>query len=529
MKQIYLLTVLTWCLSNPLQAQDVTYAKDVAQILYDNCTSCHRPGEIGPFSLTNYDEAATWANAIKYVTTIKYMPPWPPNRDYSHFIGERGLTDDEIQKLAQWADEGAPRGNPDDEPSVPTFPDGSQLGTPDLVLSFAESYQHKGTNVDDYRVFVLPTNLAEDKIVKAVELRAGNRKIVHHALISYDATGLAQQLDDETPEYGYQSFGGFGDGLEEAFNRQFPGYVPGQTPRFFPDGLGQLLPAGSDLLLQIHYAPFPVDQWDSTSVNIFFADESEVVDRMVQDYVMTPFSAIGEPSQFLRLPPNEVSTYHYYLPNVPADISIMAIWPHMHLLGQNWHVYSVLGSDTTNLIKIDEWDFNWQGVYNYKRFQKIPQGSTLHAWATYDNTSNNPLNPNDPPKLVTWGEKTTDEMFFLPVSYVPYREGDEDIDLEGVSSTYNPPSQEKGDRLLAPWPNPAVSSIDIRFDMKKSSEVTISIFNIEGKRMSTVSRDEPFTAGNHVVNHNIEQFGLGTYFIEFVSNGIKQYQMFQKL
>jgi len=510
-----------------VSAQDVTFADNVAEILYDNCTTCHRPGEIGPFPLTSYEEAASFANMIKFVTEIKYMPPWPPDPSYSHFLGERGLTDDEIQKLAQWADDGAPRGNPNNEPAPPTFPTGSQLGTPDLVLSFDESYLHKGNNADDYRVFVLPTGLAEDKIVKSIELRPGNRRIVHHALISYDLSGRAQLLDNATPEYGYQSFGGFGDGLEDAFTRQFPGYVPGQRPSFFPQGLGQVLPAGSDILIQIHYAPIAADESDSTSINIFFADEDEVVDRMVQNAIITPFTSSNP--HLLNLPANQIKNEYHYL-NIPVSVSVLAIWPHMHLLGKDWLVYSVHGNDTTQLVKIDDWDFNWQGAYDFTGFQVIPAGSRIHAYATYDNTVNNPLNPNDPPARVTWGERTTDEMFYLPISYVEYREGDEDImfndsTFSGIFNSAAPGLHS----LHNVWPNPSREEIRVSFTLGKTAEASITIYDIQGKIVERIQIDEKYQAGDHAFSHDISPLGLGTYFVALEGLDKPYYRMFQKL
>ncbi len=525
-----IICILIFQLISNTTAQEVTWTEDIAEIIYDNCTTCHRPGEIGPFSMTSYDETHVWANTIKFVTGIRYMPPWPPDREFSHFQGERGLTDEEIQKITDWADQGAPFGNPDVEPDPPTFPTGSQIGTPDLVLSFAEAYQHQGTNIDEYRVFVLPTGLAEDKIVKSVELRPGNRQIVHHALISYDLSGIAQQLDDETVEYGYTSFGGFGDGLDDAFTRQFPGYVPGQRPSFYPPGLGQLLPAGSDLLLQIHYAPIAAPEWDSTTVNIFFADEDEVVDRMVQNYIITPFTATGDPGeQSLILPPNQTKRYHYFLNNVPFDISVLAVWPHLHLLGQDWLVFGIYENDTIPLVKIDEWDFNWQGAYNYNRFQILPQGSSIHAYATYDNTSDNPLNPNNPPAWVSWGEKTTDEMFYLPISFVTYRNGDEDIVFnDSLTAIYNPPA-EYSNAMLAPWPNPSRSNIEFRFRLHQSTRISLVVYDMEGRFIEQIFQDKKYSAGTHLVHHDLSSYDDGTYFVAIQGLDKTYYQMFQKL
>ncbi|RMG80839.1 MAG: cytochrome c, partial [Bacteroidetes bacterium] len=331
-----------------------TFSEDIAPILYDNCTTCHRAGEIGPFPLESYEDAAAYAPMIKYVTGIRYMPPWKPDPDFSEFMGERRLTDQQIQLIADWADAGAPQGDPALAPDPPVFPTGSVIGTPDLVLSMKEAYHHEGDMMDEYRVFVLPTGLTEDKEVAAVELRPGNRKIVHHALFTYDDTGQAKALDDATPEYGYQAFGGFG--VDEVFDRQFPGYVPGARPPFFQEGMGQRLPAGSDFLVQMHYAPVATDEVDSSSINIFF--KKEPVTRFVEQYVMLPFWGTLTNGPFW-IQPNQVKTFHGVY-KVPTKVSILGIFPHMHLLGQDWTVYIVhANGDTTNLISIPDWDFNW--------------------------------------------------------------------------------------------------------------------------------------------------------------------------
>ena len=187
----------------------VNFSEHIAPIIYDNCTSCHRQGEVGPMPFTNYEEVSSWGGMIQYVTEIKYMPPWKPNMEYSHFVGERGLTDNEIQLIKDWVAAGTPQGDPNLEPPLPDFPSGSQLGTPDLVLEMSEDYFIEGNNQDDYRVFVLPTGLTEDKEIAAIEFRPGNRRAVHHALIAYDVDGEAAALDAQYPEYGYPSFGSF--------------------------------------------------------------------------------------------------------------------------------------------------------------------------------------------------------------------------------------------------------------------------------------------------------------------------------
>ncbi|MBK8547135.1 MAG: cytochrome c [Saprospiraceae bacterium] len=253
-----------------LSTAQPTFAKDVAPIIYKHCSSCHRPGEIGPFSLTNYQEVSNWATSIRYVTQNKIMPPWKADPTYSRFMDENYLSDSQIKTIADWVDAGSPMGNPSDIPPFPDFPQNSLLGEPDLVLTFDRSYTHKGTGVDEYRYFVLPTGLTQNKKIKAIELRPGNTKIVHHALFFSDVSGKAKQYDDQTPEYGFSANENPDFDVFEVINRdQYPGYVPGQKPRRFPDGLAMDIKAGSDLVIQMHYAPWSVDETDSSSVNIF--------------------------------------------------------------------------------------------------------------------------------------------------------------------------------------------------------------------------------------------------------------------
>jgi hypothetical protein len=283
---------------------------------------------------------------------------------------------------------------------------GSQIGTPDLVLSFAQAHLVEGNNRDEYRYFVIPTGLTTEKKLVALEIRPGNSRVVHHALVWQDTTGLAAASDAATPEYGYSGGGGSGN-----FGEQLPGYAPGQKPILYSNGMAQTLHAGADLVLQMHYAPSPVDETDSTTINLFFADGP--APREVVSYVMTPQGNTLTNGPFVILP-NEVKTFHGSF-TVPVKASLLGIAPHCHLLGKDWTVYAVTpANDTLNLISIPDWDFNWQSIYYFKSPLVIPAGSVLHAYGTYDNTTNNPFNPSNPPVTVTWGEGTNDEMFYLP-------------------------------------------------------------------------------------------------------------------
>ncbi len=498
----------------------VTFTKDIAPIIYNKCTTCHRPNEIGPFSLTNYDETASQADMIKYVTAIRYMPPWKADPHFSRFIGERALTDEEVSLIAAWVDNGAPYGNASEEPALPNFPTGSQVGTPDLVLHFAESFTHKGENEDEYRVFVFPTGLNQDKEISTVELRPGNRKILHHALFAYDDTGTAKAMDDADPKYGYDGFGGFG--IEDAMNNMFPGYVPGQKPVPYPEGLGQTLPAGADILMQTHYGPSAIETTDSSTINIFF--KKEPVERQVQNLIFLPVSPFLTGDIFL-MPPNTVKTFHTQF-TTPLKVSVFAIWPHAHLLNKSYEVFAVHpNGDTTNLIRIPDWDFNWQGVYSFKKFIVLEAGTTVYANVTYDNTLNNPSNPNNPPAWVSWGEKTTDEMLFMPINYVFYKQGDENIELDEQTTGIDDPDVRFVNHYLAPvTPNPARDEAVINFVLEHADHITLRVLDMQGHVISNIATDEWNQEGAHLRSLDVNGWTPGNYFVQMSGTNFMQSQ-----
>ncbi len=498
----------------------VTYNKDIAPIIQNHCMSCHRQGEIGPMSLTNYEEVKNWASTIKYVTEQRIMPPWKADPDFSRFLGENYLDDDQIKMIGEWIEDGLKEGLASDLPQTPIFPTNSLLGTPDLVLSFKESYTHKGNGKDEYRYFVLPSGLIQNKKIKAIELRPGNTKIVHHALFFADQSGKAREYDARTPEYGF-SANDFNDfDVDEVINRdQFPGYVPGQKPRYFPDGLAQDLPANSDLVIQMHYAPWSIDAKDSSSVNIFFAKNDEIIDRTVKGKIMLPFDLVtGASSFFLR--PNDVKTFTGVY-TVPFDVSLIGLSPHMHYLGKNWEVVLENPDGTiTNLIRINDWDFNWQGDYYFNRYIQAKRGSKIRAKATYDNTANNPANPSSPPKFVTWGEGTTDEMYYLPIFYVPYKSGDEDIDFnETNSATDDIKSKYISGKI---FPNPVArnhaSRTQIAFHLTSGFPVKIEIIDAAGTTVRNIRDNEYFGQGSHTIHLETQQLTKSAYFVKISGN-----------
>ena len=498
MRNRKILCIATFCLfllgSDEIFGQ--TFAKDIAPLIYNRCATCHRSGEIGPMPLTNYEEVRPFAQTIKVVTQSRYMPPWQPEVGYNHFLEENYLTDDQIDLISRWVDAGAPYGNTADEPDLPLFAEDSQLGIPDLVLTMSQPHLHKGTGTDSYYYFVLPTGLTEDKVLKAIELRPGNPQIVHHCLFFEDNLGIAAAEDAKSSEYGFDGFGNFG--IAQVLNfKQYPGYVPGTKPHFYPEGQGQILQAGADLVIQMHYAPWPIDSWDQSTVNLFFADEDEVVDREVQEHIMLPLPATINESFVIA--PNQVKTFHGEW-RVNKKLSFMGLSPHMHYLGKNWEVYMEHPDGRiTPLIKINDWDFNWQGAYYFDRLHVAEAGTTIHAIATYDNTSQNPSNPSSPPKFVSWGERTEDEMYYLPLYYLDYFPGDEEVryttSISEVFSSNDPLFNMKV------FPNPLVSNQmgQVTLSIQRGSSFLIEVRDMSGRLHKTIRNGEFFSKGEHII------------------------------
>ena len=316
------------------RAQTVTFHQDIAPIIYNACTQCHRSGEIGPMPFTTYQEVAAHGNFIEYVTQTGYMPPWTPDHHYSTLRGERFLTEEEKGLISTWVAGGMPEGNPMDNPGLPDYPEGSQVGEPDLVLGMSEAFVHQGNMVDQYQVFVIPTGVTETKEIRAVEIRPGNNVVDHHALVAYtnDPAVIAQALamDAADPNPGYESFGDYGVEVEQFL---FGGWVPGTPPLEFPPTLGHVIEPGSHLLLQMHYGPSSVEAIDQTEINLFFHDEP------IQREVVTEIFGPETLDEFFYIPANQVKTFHASI-SMQDDISLMSITPHCHLLGTAWEVFA---------------------------------------------------------------------------------------------------------------------------------------------------------------------------------------------
>jgi hypothetical protein len=386
-----------------------TFSTDVAPIMQAKCQGCHRPGDIAPFPLMTYDDASTWADDIQRVVSQKIMPPWKPVPGHGDFRGDYGLTDAERQTILDWVAAGIPQGDPANMPAPLPETGPWQLGDPDLVLQMAQVFTVPRKQ-DTYRCFVIPSGLTEDKWVTGVQVLPGNKQIVHHVILYVDQTGASDKLDGQDGNPGYDCYGGpgfdlfSGGNLVAALNltASLGGWVPGSRVQPLPDGVGMLLTKDSRIVMQVHYFPNGRPGPDQTQIGLYFA-KTPIQQRMRYfPLVNTTF----------QIPPGDAD---YQVTNsftVPffLDAHAVQIVPHMHLLGRKIRVTATQGDQSSDMVYIDDWDFNWQGFYTYKTAVALPAGTTVKLTCEFDNTADNAKNPNDPLKVVTWGEGTQDEM-----------------------------------------------------------------------------------------------------------------------
>ncbi len=375
-----------------------TYARDIAPIVQKNCQECHRKGQVAPFALESYEQVRKRAADIASVVEDRGMPPWKASPHFGlRFKDDRTLPDKDIATIVAWADSGAPEGDPRDVPPAPNFTDDWALGKPDLVVDIGADFAVPASGDDIYRCFVVPTNTDKDQYVTAIEYQVGNRRVVHHILAYVDVSGEARKRDAADPGPGYSCFAGPG----EPVHGDLGGWAPGIQPSELPDGVGRSLPRGADLIVQVHYHPSGKPESDRTRIGLHFAR------KPIRQTLH--WAAALNPG--LELPPGHSQIEIKASWPIPIDLVAHAVTPHMHLLGRDIAM-SVTFPDgrVQDLIKIDDWDFNWQYSYFFQQPLDLPKGSVLNVVSHYDNTSANPHNPNKPPKLVKWGEATTDEM-----------------------------------------------------------------------------------------------------------------------
>ena len=442
----------------PVQAKDVTFTEDVAPIVFNNCTGCHRPGEAAPFTLMNYAEVKSHGRLIATVTGSRRMPPWKASGSDYEFRGARSLDDADIQTIQKWVEAGMPEGDPQKLPKMPAFTQGWELGQPDLVVSMPEPYIVPASGRDIYRNFVLPLNLTEDKWVRAVDFRPQARAVVHHSLFFLDDTGAARAEDAKDPLPGYD--GGMAGGLTVNRNGGLQallglvgrgaastdprtsgrdlasapdaggmvsrvsgglgGWALGARAKMLPDDLAYFVPKGSDLILSTHFHPDGKEEKEASTIGLYFANKAPT----------KKFTGVQLPPVFGALAGLDIPAgdKHYQIHDsfvLPVDVKAFGAGAHAHYIAKDMTLTATYPDGTVKkLLWIQDWDFAWQEQYAYKDYVLLPKGTRLDGTITYDNSVDNVRNPSNPPKRVTWGEQSTDEMGSVGIQVVAANEAD---------------------------------------------------------------------------------------------------------
>ncbi len=386
-----------------------TFNRDVAPLVFQHCAKCHRPGEVAPFSLLAFPDVAKRAELIQSVVERRAMPPWKPVAGHGEFANGRGLTEAEIETVRRWVAAGSPEGAAADLPPTPQF-GGRPLGKPDLLLSMPEATSIPADGRDVYLNVILPLEVPPGKYLKAVDFIPGNRRVVHHAVLFVDTTGEARRRDAAEPGLGFHAVSPPG--------RFLPGtlaiWTPGREPVALADGLAMPWPDDADLVLNLHLHPSGKPETERSSVGIYFTDEPprrSLVDVMLID-------------RQIDIAPGDRAFRTHDACELPIDMEVLSIFPHMHLIGKEFRVTAKLPDGSTRaLLRIDDWDFNWQNVYEFARPVRLPRGTRLVMSNVHDNSTDNPMNPRHPPERVRWGEQSYDEM---SIAFVNLRPADED-------------------------------------------------------------------------------------------------------
>lgn len=424
--------------SQPPQKTKVTFNKDIAPIIFDHCSSCHRPDTAAPFSLLNFQDVSQRGKFIDEVVRQKYMPPWKPGPCSFPFENQNSLSDHQIQLINRWVSEGMPKGD-GEAPPPPSFYGNWQLGQPDRIVQMPKAFQVPATGPDVYRNFVIPLHLPEGVYIKAIEFHPSARRVVHHCLFFYDSSGYAASLDGKDGQPGFDglmaiaqialhsggnngqgalaitSFGGSGTAQDHTSFGSLGGWAVGADAIKLPAGLAYYLPKGSDIILSTHFHPDGKVESERSEIGIYYSKEPP----------RQPFTTILLPPVFgavsgIDIPAGQSQYTITDSIKLPAAVKAFGVAGHAHYLGKTMLLTATLPSGKTEtLLNIPDWDFNWQGQYQYKNPVSLPAGTVLKSTITYDNSINNPHQPSNPPKQVWWGEQTTDEMGSLILLLYP--------------------------------------------------------------------------------------------------------------
>ncbi len=409
-------------LALPLSAK-VTFNEHIAPLIHENCTGCHRPGQTGPFKLITYRDVKKRALTINDVILDRYMPPWKPVNGNLHYANDRRLSEEEIDLFGEWVKAGTPEGDSRKASKPPEYPSGWYLGKPDLVIKMKGKFEVPADGKDIYRSFVFPLQLPEDKWVKAVELRPKAKSAVHHALFFIDSNGAARKMDGRDGKAGISGMGflrqaggvtdpaaAFGGG-----NGGLGGHVPGATPAKLPGDLAMFLPKGSDVVMQTHFHPSGKKEVEEAELALYFAKKAPEV-NLVPIQIPPFFGA----TKAINIPAGDQNYIVEDSITLPVPVKAVSVGGHAHYICRAMSMTATLpdGKKIT-LMDIDDWDLDWQDRYQFKEPLDLPAGTVLKTRLVYDNSASNPENPNSPPRRITWGQESDDEMGSVTLIVVP--------------------------------------------------------------------------------------------------------------
>lgn len=397
----------------PFKKGEVSFSSHVAQLVFDNCTSCHRPGQSGPFSLITYSDVAQRAETISAVVRDRYMPPWKPVHSGIEYSNDRRLDENERAILERWIAAGCPQGDPQKLPPPPEYPDGWSLGRPDLVIKMEEPFKIPASGPDLYRSFVFPINLTEDRWIKAIELRPQARAAVHHAIFFASIASDANRPKERDGQPGFRGMnflsGSGNEMLKNAPDRLaggLGGYVPGATPNPLPGDLARFLPRGSNIVMQTHFHPTGKPETEQAELGIYFTNVVPT-HRLIPIQVPAVFGlGVG-----IHIPAGEKNYRVSDSVTLPTDVLAHEIGGHAHYLCRQMEMLAQLpNGKRLTLLKIDDWDLDWQDQYAFSTPVELPKGTRIDTTIIYDNSPDNAENPFSPPRDISWGRESTDEM-----------------------------------------------------------------------------------------------------------------------
>jgi hypothetical protein len=395
-------------------AASVTFNKDIAPIIYRNCSSCHRPGEAAPFPLLSYQDVLKKGKTIGEVTASRLMPPWKAEPASYAYRDERRLKQEEIGLIQAWLNAGMPEGNAADRPESPKFASGWRLGEPDLIVEMPAAYHVPAEGPDIYRNIAVPLGLAEDQWITAIDMRPSARAVVHHVLYFADGNGRVHLRPQQGTEPGFSGMRAGGASIP------LGGWAVGAQPHFFPEGLALRVPKGSDLVVQYHFHPTGKPEAEKSLIGLYFAKQAP--DRTLTRIQLPPHYSMFSG---LDIPAGEKDFVIRDSYTLPVAVDGVGVSAHAHYVAKQLKMTAVLpDGQVRTMLLIKDWDFAWQDRYFFQQFVPLPKGTRLESEIHWDNSAANPHNPSSPPVRVRWGEESKDEMGSISLIAVAHEESE---------------------------------------------------------------------------------------------------------